>query len=256
MASRSTLLRDLTEHAIFGLIFFSAWEFYGRSSDLMPPISAVVVAFVDITLSGVLPTALLESIQLLLGGFALAAVLGFSTGVVMGRYQLVDRTFMPFVNALYATPTVALVPLVLIWFGFGMTGRLLVVFLASFFPILINVYAGVKESPKDLIEVARSFLVVRERDLLKQVIIPAAAPYIFSGMRLGLGLAVVGMAIAEVYLRLGGIGALIAAYGAVFRLDYLFAAIAPLPLLGIGLTRLVGWLEHRAEQWAPVRSRD
>jgi ABC-type nitrate/sulfonate/bicarbonate transport system permease component len=111
------------------------------------------------------------------------------------------------------------------------------------------VYAGVRDAPQNLIDVARAFGVTSEIGLLRRVIIPAAVPFIMAGVRLGIGRGVVGMAVAEVYLRLGGIGALIVEYGAVFRTDMLIAAILPLPLLGIGLTKVFGAIERHFQAW-------
>lgn len=239
-------------HVVFALCFFGAWEVYARYLDepvLLPGPTAVLVALVDITLGGQLLPALFESLRLLAIGFASATALGFVLGVVVGRYRVADRTIGPYFYGLYALPVVALVPLVLVWFGFGLMGRVIVVFLAAFFPILINTYTGVRDAPSDLIEVARSFGVDRELVLLRRVVVPSAVPFIMAGVRLGIGRAVVGMAIAEVYLRLGGIGALIVQYGAVFATDYLLAAIVPLPLLGIGLTKLFQRIEDRFQYW-------
>lgn len=239
-------------HLLFALVLFGAWEIYARTLAepvLLPTPSAVAVAFGDITLTGKLLPALLESMRLLFLGFLAALVLGIVLGLLVGRYAVADRTLSPYFNGLYALPVVALVPLVLVWFGFGLTGRVIVVFLAAFFPILINTYTGVRETPADLLEVARSFGVDNEFGLLRRVVVPATVPFMMAGVRLGIGRAVVGMAIAEVYLRLGGIGALIASYGAVFRTAYLMAAILPLPLLGIGLTKLFARFEKRFEYW-------
>lgn len=241
-------------HVLFAVLFFGAWELYGRTGNdlILPPVSRVLSAEWELIASGELPSALFSSLRLLVIGFTTALVLGFLLGVVAGRYRTVDRTIRPFLDALYATPIIALVPLVLVWFGFGLGGRVVVVFLASFFPILINVYAGVRDAPKNLIDVARSFGVTSEVGLLRRVIIPAAVPFIMAGVRLGIGRGVVGMAVAEVYLRLGGIGSLIVEYGAVFRTDYLLAAILPLPLLGIGLTKAFAAVERRFQGWKTV----
>jgi ABC-type nitrate/sulfonate/bicarbonate transport system permease component len=239
-------------HVLFALAFLGIWELYAQYLDepvLLPGPIAVLVALVDITVSGQLLPALFESLRLLVIGFAAAMVLGFTVGVVVGRYRVADRTFSPYFYALYALPVVALVPLVLVWFGFGLVGRVIVVFLAAFFPILINTYTGVRDTPSDLIEVARSFGVDREPVMLRRVVVPSAMPFIMAGIRLGIGRAVVGMAIAEVYLRLGGIGALIVQYGAVFATDHLLAAILPLPLLGIGLTKVFMRVEERFQHW-------
>lgn len=238
------------KHLAFAALFFGSWELAGQlgNPNVLPPFSAVVVAFVDI-LFGPLPGALIESLQLLVIGFSTALVLGFLLGLIVGRYKLMDRTLSPYFAALYALPTVALVPLVLIWFGFDLSGRVVVVFLASFFPILINVYQGARDAPAELLEVARSFGVESEVGLLRRVVIPAAVPFILAGVRLGIGRGVVGMAIAEVYLRLSGLGTLIATYGASFQVDYLIAAILPLPFLGVVLTKALALLEARFQVW-------
>jgi ABC-type nitrate/sulfonate/bicarbonate transport system permease component len=234
-------------HVAFAVLVFGSWELYGQFVNplSLPPVSAILIALVEITFDGTLLSALAESLQLLGVGFATAFGVSFVVGVLVGRYRLLDRTFSPFLRALYATPDVALIPVILVWFGFGMPGRVVVVFLAAFFPMLINVYAGVRNAPEDLIEVARTFGYRSELALLTRVVLPAAMPLIMAGVRLGIGRAVVGMALAEVYLRLSGIGALIVGYGNTFQTAYLFAAILPLPLLGIGLTKLVGYLESR-----------
>lgn len=238
-------------HIAFASVLAALWETYGQLGNdlLLPPISAIVVAFVDITMSGRLPLAILESSRLLAIGFSLALLVGFVLGVLVGRSVILHRTLSPFLNAIFVTPTVAMVPLVLVWFGFGLPGRVVVVFLAAFVPVLVSVYAGVKDSPRELVEVARSFGVEGEVAMLRTVRLRAATPLILSGIRLAVGRAVVGMAVAEVYLRLGGIGALIKGYGALFQTDYVFASIIPLPLMGLGLTAIVARIERRFQAW-------
>lgn len=241
-------------HLLAALLFFGSWELYGHLGNpvLLPPFSAVMLGLFDITFGGPLPAALFSSLQLLAAGFATALFLGTLLGILIGRYRLANRVFGPFLNAMYATPDIALLPLILLWFGFGMTGRIVVVFLAAFFPIMINTYAGVRDAPRDLLEVSSSFGVDTEIGRLRKVILPAALPLIMAGYRLGIGRAVVGMAVAEVYLRLGGIGTLIVQYGSAFRTDLLIAAILPLPLLGIGLTKVFERIENRFQYWRDV----
>lgn len=248
-ASRGPSLR--VKQVATVVVVLATWQAYGMVLDsiVLPPPSKIVAAFWDILVSGQLLPALGSSLRLLAIGFTTAFVLGSLLGILLGRYRVLDYTFGPYVSALYSTPEIALIPLILVWFGFGLGGRVVVVFLASFFPILINTYAGVRDAPSHLIEVARSFGVSSETGLLRRVIVPAATPFVLAGIRLAIGRGVVGMAVAEVYLRLGGIGALIVQYGAVFRTDYVIAAIIPLPLLGIGLTKASGLLERRFQAW-------
>ena len=256
MRSRSTALRigtgrvRLVGSLLFAALVFGAWEAYGRTGDslILPPFSDVVAAFVDLATSGRLWEALWPSLKLLFLGFLVSVVVGIVLGVLIGLSRVADLTFSPYLAALYATPDIALVPIILVWFGFDLSGRVVVVFLAAVFPILYNVTAGVRQAPADLIDVARSFGASRARTLF-QVILPSAVPFIMAGIRLGIGRAVVGMAVAEVYLRIGGIGGLISAYGARFVTDYLIASILILPILGIGLTRLLASLERRIAPW-------
>ncbi|MPZ61394.1 MAG: ABC transporter permease subunit [Propionibacteriales bacterium] len=238
-------------HLLAASVFFGSWELYGHLGNplLLPPVSAVVAGLFEITFGGPLLPALFSSLQLLFVGFGTALLVGTLLGILIGRYQLANRVFGPFLNAMYATPDIALLPLILLWFGFGMTGRVVVVFLAAFFPIMINTYAGVRDAPRELLEVASSFGVDTEVGRLRRVILPAALPLIMAGYRLGIGRAVVGMAVAEVYLRLGGLGTLIVQYGAAFRTDLLIASILPLPLLGVGLTKVFERIENRFQYW-------
>ena len=184
-------------------------------------------------------------------GYALAIVVGIALGVWIGRSRTANLTFSPYLTAMYATPDIALVPIFLVWFGFGITGKVVIVFTAALFPILYNVTAGVRDAPQDLTDVARSFGSSRAR-ILFQVVLPSAIPFVMAGLRLSIGRAVVGMAVAETYLRLGGIGGLIAAYGSRFILDYLIASILILPLLGMGLTKLLAVIERRVAPWRVV----
>ena len=238
---------------IFAAAFFGLWEFVGRTGNplILPPPSMVLAAFIDILVTGRLWEALAPSLQLLVVGFIVALVVGLVLGVVIGRSRTADLTLSPYLAALYATPDIALVPIILVWFGFGFSGRVVVVFISAIFPILYNVTAGVRQAPEDLIDVAKAFGAGRMR-ILFQVILPSALPYIMAGIRLSVGRAVVGMAVAEVYLRLGGIGGLIYAYGSRFVTDYLIASILILPILGIGLTRLLAYFERRIAPWKTV----
>lgn len=246
---RSLLILQL----LFALLVFGAWEIYGRLRNplIFPPFTDVARAFVDLVTSGRLFEALWPSLKLLTIGFSIAMVIGLVLGIIIGRSRIADMTFSPYISALYATPEIALVPIILVWFGFGLSGRVVVVVIASVFTMLYNVTAGVRNAPEDLIDVARSFGASRAR-VLFQVILPSAIPFIMAGIRLSIGRAVVGMAVAEVYLRLGGIGELITAYGSRFVTDYLMASILVLPLLGIGLTKLLAAIERRIAPWKTV----
>jgi ABC-type nitrate/sulfonate/bicarbonate transport system permease component len=235
--------RDIRRDQLVGVaIFLSVWEASAQLFDkplLLPPVSAILAALWD----------LLISILLLIVGLFVATVIGFVFGTLIARSKTAYWMLNPYFSALFVTPTIALVPLVLVWFGFGFTGRVLVVVLAAVVPILFSVASGLRDTPGELIDVARSFGVKGEIPLLFTVRLRAALPVLMAGLRLAAGRAVVGMAVAETYLRLGGIGGLIKSYGAVFQTDYVFAAILPLSLLGITLVTIIARIERRLH-WA------
>lgn len=229
-------------------IFLALWEITAQSmqnSLMLPPVSAILLALWDLIISGELILALSQSIFLLIVGLFVATVIGFVLGALIARSKTAYWMLNPYLSALFVTPTIALVPLVLVWFGFGFPGRVIVVVLAAVVPILFSVASGLRDSPGDLIDVARSFGVKGEIALLFRVRIRAALPVLLAGLRLAAGRGVVGMAVAETYLRLGGIGGLIKSYGSMFMTDYVFASILPLSLLGIAIVSIIGRIERR-----------
>jgi ABC-type nitrate/sulfonate/bicarbonate transport system permease component len=250
---RTRTKREVRRDQLVGVaVFLVVWEISARIVDnslTLPPVTAILAALWDLTASGELLTALAQSIWLLVAGLSISIVLGFVLGALIARSRTAYWMLNPYFSALFATPTIALVPLVLVWFGFGFPGRVIVVVLASLVPIMFSVASGLRDDPKDLVDVARSFGVKGEIPLLFRVRIRAALPVLLAGMRLAAGRGVVGMAVAETYLRLGGIGGLIKSYGSMFQTDYVFAAILPLSLLGIAIVGLIGRLERRL-QWS------
>ena len=252
---RGSLLSEwppLILHVSLALLVIGAWQLLvwnAGNEVLFPSLPSVVAALWDLISSGKLGTSMLASLRLLFSGFIVAFVFAFVLGIVMGYHKPSGIALLPLMSFVYSVPLIALLPLLLLWFGFGFTGRMVVVAYASFFPVLLNVYAGVRETPSDLMEVARSIGITGRLALLRRVVLPSSVPFIMAGFRLGIGRAVVGMAIAEVFLRLGGIGALIVENGARFRTAYVIAAIAPLPLLGIALTKAAGRVEQRLQYW-------
>ena len=239
-------------HILFAAGVVGIWQLlvlHAGNEVLFPTLWSVGAALWDLTSSGKLHSAMLASLQLLFTGFSFAFVGAFLLGLVMGSSKAVGMALLPLMSFIYCVPLIALLPLLLMWFGFGFTGRMVVVAYSSFFPVLLNVYAGVRETPPDLMEVARSIGLTGRLALFRHVVLPSSVPFVMAGFRLGIGRAVVGMAIAEVFLRLGGIGALIVENGARFRTAHVIAAIVPLPLLGIALTKAAGRFEQRIQYW-------
>jgi len=232
------------------IVVLVAWQIVGGNINpmyLSTP-TAIAAAAVKVVASGELQKALLLSIAVVLAGFALAIVAGVPLGLAMGRFSTVEYLVDPYVNALYVVPRIALIPLIIIWFGLGVPAQMAVVFGTSVFPILLSTYAGVRNVPQDLIETANSFG-ASERQLFFNIIIPASTPFIMSGLRLGIGQAIIGMVVAQMFLGLSGIGFMLTKYGNMFETAYVFVVVFALAVLGILMTEAVKRLEQRYTLW-------
>lgn len=231
-------------------IAFVLWEFFGREIN---PIfashpSAIYSAGIAMVASGQIFEAFFDSVQALVAGYVLAAICAIPFGLLLGRYRLFEAAFGIYVTAGYATPLVALIPLFVLWFGLGFTVKVAIIFVLAIFPIVINTWAGVKAVPKTLIEVGTSF-VASDTAIMRKIIVPATLPYIMTGLKLAVGRAVIAMVVAEFFTAITGLGGIILEAGDSFKTAHMFVPIIVLMALGVGLTALVGWLEHRVAPW-------
>jgi NitT/TauT family transport system permease protein len=231
-------------------IFLAVWEFFGRRTDpiLFTYPTAIGEAFWQLLVSGELIRQLAVSLGALIVGFAASLALGVILGLVMGRSRIAEAMLEPHINALYATPQVALTPLLMMWFGLGFTVKVAVIFLFAFFPILINTAIGAKNVSASLVEVARAYL-APSRQILFKIICPAALPFVMAGVRIGIGRALVGMIVAELFTAITGLGAMLSLYGNIFETAKMFVVIMILAFLGIGLIHATQALERRLATW-------
>ena len=247
---RHVLLKPIVIRVLSLGVFLGLWEILGRDVNpiLLSYPSQIVRAAFEITASGELPAQLLISLLELGCGLFAAIIVGVIVGVLMGHWPVFEATVDSYVYALYATPRIALIPLIILWFGLGLEAKIVIVFLSAVFPLIINSYIGVRDVQKTMIEVARS-LGGNDRQLLWHVAIPYAVPYIITGIRLAIGRAVIGMITAEMFVAIGGLGSLLLRYGNYFQTAKLFVTICVLALLGVSLTYLVQLLEDRVAPW-------
>jgi NitT/TauT family transport system permease protein len=231
-------------------VFMLLWEYFGRKTDpiLFTYPTAVAEAFVKLIASGELLKQLAVSLSALAVGFLVSLALGVALGLVLGMSRTVEAFCEPIINALYATPQVALTPLLMMWLGLGFSVKVAVVFLFTFFPILINTASGAKNVSAAMVEVARAYLAPPPQILFK-VICPAALPFIMAGVRIAIGRALVGMIIAELFTAITGLGAMLSLYGNIFETAKMFVVIVVLAVLGVGLIRATQWLERRLATW-------
>ncbi|HVO89409.1 MAG TPA: ABC transporter permease [Casimicrobiaceae bacterium] len=232
------------------LVVLLAWQIVGGNINpifLSTP-TAIAKALGALVGNGELPKALGVSILVVLAGFAAAMLVGVPVGLLMGRFRTFEYLIDPYVNALYVVPRIALIPLIIIWFGLGVPAQIVVVFGTSVFPVLLSTYAGVRNVPNDLIETAHAFGAT-ERQLFHSIIMPASVPFIMSGLRLGIGQAIIGMVVAQMFLGLSGMGFMLTKYGNMFETAYVFVVVLALAALGIVMTEAVKRLEQRYSSW-------
>src|SRR5690348_844246 len=235
----------------FTLLILIVWELAGP---YISPIffsypSKIAVAFYELTVSGDLPYYLGQSLQVMVLGLVCAVLVGIPLGVAMARLQRLDWALDLPINALYSTPMVALVPILVLWFGIYLKAKVIVVFLFAVFPILINTYQGVRECDKNMLEVARSFRSTEAR-MWRDVLLPFALPYIAAGVRLAIGRGLVGMVIAEFYTTISGLGFMITKYANVLEMDKTLVPVFVLMVLGVTLTAGLKRLERRIAPWS------
>jgi NitT/TauT family transport system permease protein len=183
-------------------------------------------------------------------GYLLSAAVAIPFGIAIGWYKRLAHVFDPFVNAMNATPRVALLPLVIIWLGIGVLSKIGIIFLGAVFPILINTRDGVKTTPVNLLTAAKSFG-ASEWMLFKTVVLPSTIPFILTGLRLGLGRAIVGVMVGELYAATAGIGFMITVAGATFQTDKVFVGVLIFALTGMIGTEMITRVERRFDKWRP-----
>ena len=237
-------------------IFLTLWELVGNTFQLINPMfmsapSLVGKAAFEMFASGEIYNDLYVSGIELAGGYLLSVVVAVPFGIAIGWYKKIAYIFDPFVNAMNATPRVALLPLVIIWLGIGILSKVGIIFLGAVFPILINARDGVKTTPSNLLTAARSFG-ASEWMLFKTVVLPSTVPFILTGLRLGLGRAIVGVMVGELYAATAGIGFMITVAGATFQTDKVFVGVLIFALTGMIGTELITRVEKRFNRWRPA----
>lgn len=182
-------------------------------------------------------------------GLAVSIVLGTAVGFTMGRVELVERGLRYYVNSLFATPMVAILPLVTLWFGYSGDARLAVVVFAAFFSVAVNAADGARAVPLEYLEVARSFR-AHPRHTLFDIIFPSSLPYLLAGLRLAAGRALVGAVVAEFFISIPGLGYYILFNSRTFKHNEAFVAVIVLVALGVSFEVLINWLTRRYLPWA------
>ena len=233
------------------IVFLILWQAFGSTVNpiLLATPTAVGNAFVEITKDGSLGPAFLHAMAVLASGFALAAVVGIGLGILMGRSEAAHRVLNPYVSFFQATPLIALTPLVVIWFGIDFQAEVSITFLLAVWSIIINTEEGIRNTPQNLLDMARIYQASRW-SVIRNIAIPFAIPYIFAGLRIGIAKGLVGVIIGEMDISLKGLGGLIQNYGDAFQTAELMAAIISSSLVGVLGTVVLEIIRRRIAPWA------
>lgn len=233
--------------------FVVIWEFLLTYVVILNPFfftkpSLIGAAVTELVVGERLWRDLAVSSRAFLWGFSAAVIVGIPTGLIMGWRRRVEYTLDPLFTGLYASPLVALAPLLILLFGVGLTAKAILVFLLSVFPFIFNTYAGVKSTDRLLINVVQAFG-GNEWHLYSRVILPSTLPYIVAGTRYAIGRGIVGIIVGEFYASSEGIGFAIAQYGDTYRLPEMFVGILALVVIAVLLTEALRKLEVLIAPW-------
>jgi ABC-type nitrate/sulfonate/bicarbonate transport system permease component len=239
------------------LIVVAIWQAVWSYTDWISPLffsgpSAIARAFWTSLTEGDLLADLAFSGKNFTIGFGLALVSGVVLGVIVGWYRRIRMVLDPFLNALYAAPRIAMMPLIIIWFGIGMWSKVFIVFLSAFFPILVNTAAGIRNMDRDLLRAARAFC-ASDWQIFKTLAIPGSVPFILTGVRQGVAVGLIGVVVGEMLGSSKGVGFMVAYGGQTFQTDTLFVGFVIIAFAGILLTSLAERLERRFSRWRPER---
>ena len=234
------------------VVLLAAWEIAGRyvftNRLFFVPISDIALAAVKLWQTGELQENIIASFSAVAAGMAIALV----AGIVLGVWSGASRTFREYTSfiftGLYSTPLVAMAPLLILWVGIGLGSKIAVVALMAVFPIMISTTSGILATDASFLDVARGFGATRLQTI-RRVMIPAAIPFVLTGVRVAIGRSVVAVTVAELFGARAGLGFMIFTAGQTFDVPVLFVGVLTLAFAGVGLTLAATWLEERASRW-------
>lgn len=236
-------------------LFLTIWELVGNTFQLINPMfmsapSLIGKAAWQLFASGEIWNDLYVSGIEFFWGYFLSIIFAIPFGIAIGWYKRFAYVCDPFVNAMNATPRVALLPLVIIWLGIGILSKVGIIFLGAVFPLLINTRDGVKTTPANLLTAARSFG-ASEWQIFRSVVLPSTVPFILTGLRLAVGRALIGVMVGELYAATAGIGFMITVAGATFQTDKVFVGVLVFAITGMVMTDIIDRYERRFDKWRP-----
>lgn len=253
-SGKSMLVTVLSNQYLLGaasiVIFLAVWQIVSMNVPpvILPSPTDVIAAFVQLTASGELVRATAQTIWPFAIGLVVAFILGTALGLMLGIFRPAARILDPYIFVFWSIPNIAWLPLFIAWFGVGQLTLIVFVFVSAVFPQMLTVESGAKEADSFLVEVARS-LGGTKREILRIVVLPSALPYIFAGLRIAVGRALVGIIVGQLLIVATGIGYMFQFYGETLSLAKYFAPLIVIAALAVLLNRAVNWAEQLLVPW-------
>jgi NitT/TauT family transport system permease protein len=236
------------------IIWAILWEIVGRLdlTFFIPPLSEVLQTLFQVIGTTPFQNALKETVYAFLGGISAAVLIGIPMGILMGNNRFVDELLLPWVNMFLSAPLTALVPVLMVLFGFGMKSIVITTTLFAIWIIILNSRAGVKQIDRSLVEMARCFG-ASPLDAFFKVYFWAALPEILAGVRIGVIRGVKGVIIGQLLISVVGFGALFELYSSNFLMSHFWAVLLVLFAMAFALSELLAYLERRVSYYAAKR---
>jgi NitT/TauT family transport system permease protein len=250
--SRLLPKKEIVRGSLSIIIGLAIWEASARllldNELLIPPPSSVLLSFWDLASSGELNKHLVATLIEFICGFTTACLIGIILGYLMGMYKWFDEIMDPWIATLYSIPIITVVPLINIWFGIGIFSKVVVVFKITAVAIILNTAAGIKSLDPVWLELAKS-LRLSDWQTTYKIRLPGALPFIITGMRLGVGRALLGVIVAELMAANAGLGFLLRDSSETWDSPKLFVTVILLAAMGLLSFNLIKKLEHRMAPW-------
>ncbi len=249
---RLRLSRRATIGTISVVAFLVLWQIVGQReiirSDLISYPTEVVTTCVHLIATGELGTNALVTLTEFVQGFIPSIVFGIVAGIVLALVRPLRELLDPLLIAIYTAPTIAFIPILVVWFGVGESSKVVIVFISAIFPIIINTRTGVAEVAEPWLRAVRAFGAT-PLQVVTKVILPGSLPAIMAGIRLGLGRAIVGLIAAEMYVSLAGFGRMIQTYSSAARASEIIVIVAIIAAFGFICVSLLRSVENRLGAW-------
>ena len=254
---RLPAINDRVKYGLIGfVVVLPLWELVVRLGivrrvTLSAPSLILETAYEDLLLTGILWPHLFQSSQQFVLGLGLALITGVPLGLALGLFRRLNYFLDPWLSAIYATPTIALVPLIVLILGLGLESKIFIVWLEAIFVIVVSTMVGVRASEARYLDLAKSFRATRWLTF-RSVILPSSFPFILTALRLGTTRALVGVVVAEFFAANKGLGFFINFSGTTLRTDRVMLGVIILGLLGVIMGEGVRRIERRFEKWRPA----